>query len=64
MRTYFVEFTFDFWEILYTEEGVKEGGSDKVFHTGNGSNDSRSVAMARLGHLIATKQLPEAKVVG
>lgn len=63
-RTYFVEFTFDFWEILYTEAGVKEGGYEKVFHTGRGSNESRSAATADLLHMIASGQLPAGKVTG
>lgn len=63
-RTYFVEFTFDFWEILYTEEGVRDGSSEKVFHTGCGSNESRSAATASLYHMITTGQLPAGKVTG
>lgn len=57
-RTYFTEFTFDFWEILYTEGDAKD-----VFHTGEGSNDSRMVAIARLRHLIAARQLPEGLMI-
>lgn len=64
MRTYFVEFTFDFWEILYTEEGVYEGATERIFSTGEGSNDSRGEATARLHHLIATNQMPKGKIVG
>lgn len=57
-RTYFIEFTFDFWEILYTE------GSGTILHTGEGSNESRSDAHQRLASLIASGSLPAGKVIG
>jgi hypothetical protein len=62
-RTYFVEFTFDFWQILYTEEGVYEGRVEKVFSTPYGSNSSRAEANAELVRLIATKQLPDGRLM-
>lgn len=43
-KDYFVEFTFDTWEVLYTIDGVREGNSLKVFHTGVSSNESREIA--------------------